>query len=128
MAATTELERRPSGVLNQSVLFPNGYAWLVFAGSLDIMMTHIMLQLGAIEVNVIADAALRAAGLWGLIALKFSLVACVLAICEYVGRQRRNTAQSLVRFGVAINLLPVVLSLAQLAIFYGTSPPARVLA
>ena len=51
------------------VLFPVGYSWLVLAGSLDIIFTHVMLNLGAVEVNIIANAALGYAGLWGLILL-----------------------------------------------------------
>lgn len=108
----------PWAVTTDGVLFPNGYLWLVLAGSLDVIMTHLMLNLGAVEVNVIADAALRTAGLWGLIALKFSMVACVLAICEYVGRRRPQTARSLVGAGVALNFFPVAASLAQLALFF----------
>jgi hypothetical protein len=102
----------------RGVLFPVGYTWLVLAGSLDIIMTHLMLSLGAIEVNIIADRALGAAGLWGLIALKFTVIAGVLWICEYVGRRRLSTARWLVGAGVGLNILPVVFSFAQLAVFH----------
>jgi hypothetical protein len=100
------------------VLFPVGYTWLVLAGSLDIIFTNLMLSLGAIEVNIIANAALDQAGLWGLILLKFSVVACVLLICEYVGRRKLRTARSLVSAGVVLNFFPVVFSIAQLVMFY----------
>ncbi|MFG0260089.1 MAG: DUF5658 family protein [Phycisphaerales bacterium JB041] len=100
------------------VLFPVGYSWLVLAGSLDIIFTHVMLNLGAVEVNIIANAALGYAGLWGLILLKFSVVAGVLWICEYVGRRRIRAARSLVRAGVALNFFPVVFSIAQLTLFF----------
>jgi hypothetical protein len=100
------------------VLFPVGYSWLVLAGSLDIIMTYLMLNLGAIEVNAIADRAIRLGGLWGLIALKFMALGVVLAICEYVGRRRERAARSLVGAGVFLNFMPVALSLAQLAIFF----------
>lgn len=101
-----------------AVLFPAGYTWLVFAGSLDILMTYVMLGLGAVELNAIANHAIALGGLWGLIALKFAAVATVLAICEYVGRRRLGAAQSLVRLGVTLNFLPVVASLAQLVFFF----------
>ncbi len=100
------------------VLFPTAYTWLVLAGSLDIIMTYVMLSLGAIEVNALADRALAAAGLWGLIALKFAVIAGVLWVCEFVGRRRLGTARSLVRVGVAMNFLPVVFSFAQLVVFF----------
>jgi hypothetical protein len=102
----------------QSVLFPNAYTWLVLAASLDVIMTYLMLSLGAIEVNAVANHALRVAGLWGLIALKFTIIAGVLWICEFVGRRRLTTARSLVSAGVALNFLPVVFSFAQLTLFF----------
>lgn len=102
----------------QSVLFPAAYSWLVLAGSLDVIMTYLMLNLGATEVNAVANHALRLAGLWGLIALKFTVIAGVLWICEFVGRRRRSTARSLVSAGVALNFLPVVFSFAQLTLFF----------
>lgn len=110
-------DRREAGHTND-VLFPVGYSWLVLAGALDIIFTNLMLQLGAVEVNAIANAALGYAGLWGLILLKFSVVAGVLLICEYVGRRRFRTAKSLVNAGVALNFFPVVLSIAQLVLFF----------
>ena len=112
-AAIKQLETQEA-----SVLFPGAYTWLVLAGSLDVIMTYVMLTLGAIEVNAIADRALAAAGLWGLIALKFTVIAAVLWICEYIGRRRLSTARSLVQAGVALNFLPVVFSFAQLVVFF----------
>jgi hypothetical protein len=106
-----------AAALPESVLFPVGYSWLVLAGSLDVIMTYLMLNLGAIEVNLIADRAIQAAGLWGLIALKFMALAIVLAICEFIGRRRLSTARSLVGAGVVLNFAPVALSIAQLAYF-----------
>ncbi len=103
---------------NNDVLFPVGYTWLVLAGALDVMITNLMLHLGAVEVNIVANAALGYAGLWGLILLKFSVVAGVLWICEYVGRRQFRTARTLVGAGVALNLLPVVFSFAQLILFH----------
>lgn len=105
----------PAPAGREGVLFPIGYTWLVLAGSLDVIMTYVMLSVGAIEINVVADHAIRAGGLWGLIALKFSVLAGVLGICEFVGRRRLAAARSLVSAGVVLNLLPVVFSLAQLA-------------
>lgn len=99
-------------------MFPSAYSWLVLAASLDVIMTYLMLNVGAIEVNAVANHALRVAGLWGLIALKFSVIAGVLWVCEFIGRRRLSTARSLVTAGVALNFLPVVFSLLQLVLFF----------
>lgn len=117
-AAHNQIEHPFNNRPHAGVLFPIAYTWLVLAASLDIIMTYLMLNLGAIEVNIVADHAIRAAGLWGLIALKFTVIAGVLWICEYVGRRRRSAARSLVSAGVALNFLPVVFSFAQLAVFF----------
>ncbi|VAX38946.1 hypothetical protein MNBD_PLANCTO03-2457 [hydrothermal vent metagenome] len=117
-AELQQIESRDTPQPPNSVLFPNAYTWLVLAASLDIIMTHLMLSLGAIEVNIVANHALETAGLWGLIALKFSVIASVLWICEYVGRRQLSTARSLVGAGVALNFLPVVFSFVQLIVFF----------
>ncbi len=117
-AAVQQIENQTENLQHHEVLFPNGYTWLVLAGSLDIIMTYLMLNLGAIEVNIIADRALQASGLWGLIALKFTVIVGVLWICEYIGRRRLSTARTLVCTGVVLNFLPVVLSFAQLIVFF----------
>ena len=117
-AELQQIESHNSPQHPDSVLFPNAYTWLVLAASLDIIMTHLMLSLGAIEVNIVANHALQRAGLWGLIVLKFTVIAGVLWVCEYVGRRRLSTARSLVGVGVALNFLPVVFSFAQLIVFF----------
>ena len=117
-AQLQQLENSARPQPSNSVLFPNAYTWLVLAASLDIIMTHLMLSLGAIEVNAVANHALQTAGLWGLIALKFTMIACVLWVCEYIGRRRFSTARSLIGAGVTLNFLPVVFSFAQLIVFF----------
>ena len=117
-AKLQQLENHNNPHHPEGVLFPNAYTWLVLAASLDIIMTHLMLSLGAIEVNIVANHALETAGLWGLIVLKFTVIAGVLWVCEYVGRRQLSTAQSLVSAGVVLNFLPVVFSFAQLIIFF----------
>ncbi|MCL4742402.1 MAG: hypothetical protein KJZ54_09390 [Phycisphaerales bacterium] len=102
----------------QPVLYPDAYGWIVFAGSLDVMMTWVVLGVGGTEVNAIADIALRHAGLSGLILLKFSVIALVLVICEYVGRTRPPVGRSVAHLAVGLNALPVVAAFAQLAFFF----------
>ncbi len=102
----------------QPVLYPDAYGWIVFAGSLDVMMTWVVLGVGGTEVNAIADRALRHAGLSGLILLKFSVIALVLVICEYVGRRRPPVGRSIASIAIGLNALPVVAAFAQLALFF----------
>src|SRR5688572_17904597 len=75
--------------LRRQVLYPNRYAWYVLVSALDIMFTvALLVHLGAREVNMLAQASIELFGTWGLIGLKFLSVVLVVAICEWVGRQR----------------------------------------
>lgn len=100
------------------VLYPSLYCWTVFAGAMDVMMTYVVLYVGGYEANALAASALEAAGLWGLIALKFTMLALVLAICEYVGRKRASTGVLLARAAIALNVLPVAAAFVQLGAFW----------
>lgn len=102
----------------QPVLYPDAYGWAVLAGSLDVMMTWVVLGVGGTEVNVIADRVLRHAGLPGLLMFKFGVIALVLLICEFVGSRRPPIGRSIAHLAVGLNALPVVVAFAQLAVFF----------
>ncbi len=72
---------------------------------------------GAIEVNGVAAAAINAFGFPGLIALKMLTVLIVIAVCEVLAERRRASGLRLAEWAVAISALPVMLTLAQLAIY-----------
>lgn len=72
---------------------------------------------GAIEVNGVAALAIERFGFGGLIALKVLTVLVVIAVCEVLADRRRSSGLRLAEWAVAISALPVVLTLAQLAVF-----------
>lgn len=96
------------------VLFPNGYVWFVLVSALDIMLTWVVLHFGGREANALAERVIFHFGLPGLVAYKFVLVIVVVAICEFVGRRRPETARKLLSVGIMITCMPVVLALALL--------------
>lgn len=108
-----------SGALQQPALYPDHYAWYVLVSALDVMVTWVVLTLGGAEVNAVALAALRAGGVWGLLALKTASIVVVVLICEYVGRARPGTGLSVARLAVMVSSLPVVAGLLQLAVWNG---------
>lgn len=103
---------------SRAVLYPDAYGWTIFAASMDVMMTWVVLSVGGTEVNAIADRAQRHAGLPGLLVLKFSVIALVLLICEFVGSRRPPIGRSIAHLAVGLNALPVVAAFAQLALFF----------
>lgn len=103
-----------TGSIRRGVLLPDHYCWMILLGALDVMCTWIVLKLGGIEANAIADVALQAFGKWGLIGLKFVALALVIAICEYVGRHNRRRAVQVADIAIALNATPVVLAMIQL--------------
>lgn len=98
----------------REVLFPNGYVWFVLVSALDIMLTWVVLHAGGREANALAERVIFHFGLPGLVAYKFVLVIVVVAICEFVGRRKRETARKLLSVGIMITCMPVVLALALL--------------
>ncbi len=103
----------PDGVFGRA-LYPNCYAWFVFFASLDVMFTRMVLYLGGVEVNGVADAVIQSHGLLGMIALKFVAVVVVLAICQWIGQQNWKLGRRVVWLGVGLNVLPVAVAIAQL--------------
>lgn len=96
------------------VLHPNHYAWFVFLSALDVMLTWVLILLGGIEVNPIADAVLQHGGLASLTAFKFAIVMLVIVICEWATRSQPRTGFRLAEWAVAITAIPVAVSFALL--------------
>jgi hypothetical protein len=93
------------------VLFPYTYLALIFVSALDVIFTYVVLLIGGVEVNPIANAVLHGpAEFDGLIAFKFAVVGLVVLLCEFIGRHAVETARRLSRWGVAISSFPVVWS------------------
>jgi hypothetical protein len=93
-----------------AVLFPSLYLWLVFFGSLDIMLTRLILFFSGVELNPIAQMVLESWGVPGISVFKFGVIAFVIIICEFVGRVRFRTAKALALFAVLVTAFPVVWS------------------
>lgn len=91
--------------------FQELYVWLVFVGSLDIMLTWVILRNGGEEVNPVAKLVIDAWGLNGAIAFKFALTLFVIVACEAIARVRPVTAHLLIWFGVLISSFPPVWSI-----------------
>ena len=91
--------------------FQELYVWLVFVGSLDIMLTWVILRNGGEEVNPVAKLVIDTWGLNGAIAFKFALTLFVIVACEAIARVRPTTAWLLIWFGVLISSFPPVWSI-----------------
>src|ERR1043165_5349213 len=92
-----------AAVLHRPVLYPEQYVWYILVCALDLIMTNTVLNyFGAREVNSIADAAIRHAGFWGLIALKFATVVLVVLICEHIGRKHPALGQRIAAWAIGL--------------------------
>ncbi len=104
----------PRSIFSRAMLYPKLYVWYVLFASLDIMITWIVLHFGGAEVNPMAAVIIERYNLPGMVVYKFTLVLLVILICEAVGRARDRVGRRLAEWAVAITLIPVVVSLAQL--------------
>ena len=94
--------------------FQEHYIWLIFVGSLDIMLTWVILRNGGEEVNPVAKLVIDMWGLNGAIAFKFALMLFVIVSCEVIARVRPVTATLLIWFGVLVSAFPPVWSVGLL--------------
>ena len=99
--------------------FQEHYVWLIFVGSLDIMLTWVILRNGGEEVNPVAKLVIDDWGLNGAIAFKFALTLFVIVACEAIARVRPTTAWILIWFGVLISSFPPIWSVFLLAMHAG---------
>lgn len=84
------------------VMFPNHYAWFVLASTLDILMTAIVLNLGGIEVNPIADFVIGRFGMHGAMIFKFLMVIFVVCMCEMIGRRNLARGRQVASFAIIV--------------------------
>ncbi len=112
MSAVNAADDKPKGPLRRHVLYPTQYTWFVFVSAIDLMFTCVVLTpaIGAYEVNTLANTVIERYGLTGLAVYKFSLVAFVIIMCEYIGRRRADLASKLAVWSVALPAVAVVVS------------------
>ena len=116
---TDPVESRPGLFELPEMRFQELYVWLIFVGSLDIMLTWVILRNGGEEVNPVANLIIEAWGLNGAIAFKYALTLFVIVCCEAIARVRPITARLLIWFGVLVSSFPPVWSI-WLLLMYGT--------
>ncbi len=98
----------PRPFMRRPTLYPALYSWYVFAASLDVLFTGLILHEGGTEVNAVADWVIARWNLPGLAVFKFITVALVVVICEWIGRRRPATGLRLARWAVAVTAFPVL--------------------
>lgn len=94
---------------------PYCHAWIIAVGTLDILVTTIILSLGGAEANPIAAAILAVYGISGMVVYKYVCILLLIIGCEVVARSRIDTAQRLAMLVVAISAAPVVWGSLQLS-------------
>lgn len=104
-------------MLHAPILYPKTYTVFLVLAALDVICTWFILALGGREVNAFANMLLQQWDVHGLLALKFSVVAMVLLICEIVGRKNPSAGGKLVFAAIALNMFPVAVGASQLIRF-----------
>ncbi|MDX1565005.1 MAG: hypothetical protein R3236_06340, partial [Phycisphaeraceae bacterium] len=73
-----------------------------------------VLYLGGIEVNGLANRLIESHGLPGMVVLKISAVVLVVGICQWIGQRDQRLGRRVGLAGVALNILPVAVASVQL--------------
>ena len=106
--------RRP---LSRDVRLPRAYLGYVGLSALDVLGTALILALGGIEVNPVADAVLVRFGMPGMTAFKFLIVALVIALCERIVREKPRAARGVMTLAIGATCLPVAVVLTECACY-----------
>jgi hypothetical protein len=115
---STEIPRRryPHFLSLPPMRYPSAYVWLVFASTLDVILTYLVLYYWeGFEANPIAAAVIAQKGFVWAIAFKFALIVLSILMCELVGRLRDRDGKRLAVLCVVIAALPVVYTLTLLS-------------
>jgi hypothetical protein len=95
------------------------YTWLVFVASLDVFMSLIIFASGGWEANAVAAPIVHRFGIPGMAFYKFSIVAFIILLCEYIGDRNDKAGRFLVRSAIALTWLPVIVALLELSGRFG---------
>ncbi|GAB5495554.1 MAG: hypothetical protein Phyf2KO_06340 [Phycisphaerales bacterium] len=101
-------------MLRHPVLYPNLVKALVFLAAMDVMLTHIILQLGGFEANPIAAHVIERGGTLAMSLYKFSLITVFVLIMQYIGIKHADSGRRLASAGVLISMLPIAVGLMTL--------------
>jgi hypothetical protein len=98
------------------VRFPDHYTWLVLVASLDILLTYVVLHLGGLEANPLAEKVVYRWGVPGMVIYKFCFIVIAIVIAEEVGRRKERTARKFIEYAIVISAFPVIFALVLLAL------------
>lgn len=105
------------GIHRLHALYPNHYCWFLLLSSMDVMLTHSILNvLKGRELNTVGDYFISRFGLWGAIGLKFTTVIIAIAVIEFVGRRRPALGRRLAWVPIVVTCIPVAWGLYLLAV------------
>jgi len=113
----SDATKQPEPIHRLHALYPNHYCWFLLLSSMDVMLTHAILnRLMGRELNTVADYFIGKFGLWGAIGLKFATVLIALGVLEFVGRRHPVLGRRLAVTSICIAAVPVTWGLYVLAV------------
>lgn len=101
----------PPLTLSSNLPLQNETTYFILANVLDIFMTFLLLNLGAVEANPIAAFIIDRWGFSGMIVFKLVLVAAVCVISQVVATRRLSYARGILWTGIVVVGIVVVYSL-----------------
>lgn len=108
--AVTPDESKPL-TLTGSLPLQNETTYFILVNVLDIFMTYLLLNLGAVEANPIAAYFIGRWGFAGMIVFKLAIVAAVCVISQVVATRNMRYARGLLWIGIAVVGCVVIYSL-----------------
>ncbi|HBE67183.1 MAG TPA: hypothetical protein DDW52_03445 [Planctomycetaceae bacterium] len=96
---------------SENLPLQNETTYFILVNVMDIFMTYLLLNLGAVEANPVAAFFIDSWGFSGMIAFKLVLVAAVCVISQVVATRRLSYARGILWTGIVVVGIVVVYSL-----------------
>jgi len=98
-AAAARQQRYSQSFMTRKLPLRDETTYFILINSLDIFMTYVLIRLGAIEANPIANFFLQRYRFNGLIFFKLVIVACVCVIAQIIAAKSVRKGRNLLNFG-----------------------------
>jgi len=110
--ASTSSDESPRRLsFSENLPLQNETTYFILVNVMDIFMTYLLLNLGAVEANPVAAFFIDSWGFSGMIAFKLVLVAAVCVISQVVATRRLSYARGILWTGIVVVGIVVVYSL-----------------
>ncbi|MEM1108344.1 MAG: DUF5658 family protein [Planctomycetota bacterium] len=109
---------QPGHPLGKTLRLPGAYLSYVGLSAMDALGTFLILALGGVEVNPVANAVLTHLGFPGMVLYKFIIVTLVILMCERIVREKPHAARRVMALAIGVTCIPVLVVIVETICYF----------